>query len=344
MTQKDEVEKVHGNGTHLLILGAGASIASTLKNPELSGKELPSMNNIIDIVGLNDIISNLPNSLQVLRGDFEKLYSNLFINGLYLKEKSEIEKRIYNYFKELRLPETPTIYDYMILSLRHHKDVIATFNWDPFLYQAFNRNSKFIKPLGILHLHGNVALGFCKSDGTIGPSGGILKTNYNYFEPTRLLYPIEEKNYNSDEFIRGQWEALQNELQKAKRVTIFGYRAPKSDIGAISIMEKAWGGADKRVMEQFELIDIREENEVKKSWNNFIHETHYDYHTNFFKSSIAQHPRRSIESYHHWSTPFTPDEMFQDGNPVPTNFKTLREMWTWYDPLINAEDKFYNSK
>ncbi|MDR6563752.1 MULTISPECIES: hypothetical protein [unclassified Arcicella] len=344
MTSQDEIEKVHGNGVHLVILGAGASIASTLRDPELNGKVLPAMNNIVDIVGLQDIVSTLPKDLQALSNDFEKMYSKLYDAANLRAEKEEIENRIYDYFKDLKLPETPTIYDYLVISLRHNKDVIATFNWDPFLYQAYVRNGEFTKSPGILHLHGNVALGFCEFDRTIGPAGWTSKATLKDFEPTRLLYPVEKKNYNSDTFTTGQWEALQDELKVAQRVTVFGYRAPQSDIEAIQIMQNAWGTPDDRAMEQFELIDIRKEEDVKASWDKFIHSHHYDYHTDFFKSSIARHPRRSVESYHHWSMPMTPSEAFQDGNPVPQNFKTLEEMWDWYKPLVEAEEKFYNDK
>ena|SRR5690606_15918150 len=93
-------------------------------------------------------------------------------------------------------------------------------------------------------------------------------------------------------------------------------------------------------MEQFELIDIREEQEVKKSWDTFIHSHHYNYCTSFFGSSIARHPRRSVESYRHWSQPFTPNDAFQDGNQVPSSFENFDEMWSWYKPLIDAEESF----
>ncbi|RYZ56088.1 MAG: hypothetical protein EOP49_01255 [Sphingobacteriales bacterium] len=341
MTRQEEIEKVHGNGVHLVILGAGASIASTIRDPELNKKVLPAMSNIVDVVGLQPIVDSLPLNLQELHTDFEKLYSHLCGRLDLATQREEIQERIYAYFKDLRLPETPTIYDYLILSLRHSKDVIATFNWDPFLYQAYVRNGNFIKSPGILHLHGNVALGFCEFDGTIGPAGWTFKASLRDFEPTRLLYPVEKKDYNADQFTKGQWEAFQEELRAAERVTVFGYRAPQSDIEAIQIMQSAWGNAEDRAMEQFELIDIRKEEDVKASWEKFIHTHHYDYHTSFFKSSIARHPRRTVESYRHWSMPLTPSDAFQEGNPVPQNFASLEEMWNWYKPIIDAEKKLY---
>jgi len=340
MNKQDEIEKVHGNGIHLVILGAGASLASTLRNPELNGKQLPLMNNIVEIVGLNDVLKRLPVEFQKFKNQFEKLFSMLYELEEYEEERLEMEKRIYEYFEDLKLPDEPTIYDYLIMSLRHRKDVIATFNWDPFLYQAYIRNGKFTKTPGILFLHGTVALGYNRIDGSSGPAGCYSKKDKGFFEPTRLLYPVDKKDYNNDDFIKGQWKSLEYELKHAERVTVFGYSAPETDVEAINLLQNAWGTPDERNMEQFELIDIREEKEATKSWESFIHSHHYDYCTSFFDSSIAWHPRRSVESYRHWALPTTPSEAFQKGNPVPQNFKTLEKMWDWYSPLIKAEEEF----
>jgi hypothetical protein len=340
MTRQEEIERVHGNGTHVVIIGAGASLASTIRNPEKNGKQLPLMKNIVDIIGLNDIISKLPSEVQLLKNDFEKLYSVLNEEAKYSDGKKEIELRVYDYFKNMSLPKEPTIYDYLILSLRHEKDVIASFNWDPFLYQAYNRNGGFVKSPSILFLHGNFAIGFNKIDGSSGPAGLRSKLNYGYFEPTKVLFPVNKKDYVSDEYIKGQWEALKYELKHAERVTVFGYSAPSSDVEALNLLKTAWGTPNERNMEEFEFIDIQEEKEVIKSWKSFIHSHHYSYHKSFFESSIAHHPRRSVESYHHWSMPMTFSESFQDGNLVPNDFTTLQELWDWYRPLINAEKAF----
>jgi hypothetical protein len=341
MTRQEEIERVHAGGIHLVILGAGASLASTIRNPEKYRKVLPLMNNIVDVVGLNDIIDTLPENIKALKNKFEQLFSTLSESNGFEGICKEIETRIYNYFKALELPDEPTIYDYLVLSLRHKKDVIATFNWDPFLYHAYLRNGKFTNSPGILFLHGTVALGYNKLDGTSGPSGWFSKKNNGYFKPIKLLYPVGKKDYNTDLFIKGQWESLSFELKHAERVTIFGYSAPNTDVEAIKILKNAWGTSDQRNMEQFELIDIREEKDVKKSWNGFIHSHHYDYSNSFFESSIALHPRRSVESYHHWSMPLTVSEAFQEGNPLPQDFNTLHDLWNWYKPLIEAEELYY---
>ena len=95
MTTQEEIEKVHGQGTHVTILGAGATYASTLRNPEKNGKKLPLMKNIVDIVDLNYLVSKLPKEYQILREDFEKLYSKIANNPDFSNEKWVIENKIY---------------------------------------------------------------------------------------------------------------------------------------------------------------------------------------------------------------------------------------------------------
>src|SRR5258706_649635 len=136
-SKEDRINRVYGGGGHVVILGAGASVASTLRNSLADGKKLPLMNNFVDVVGLADIVDDLPNPIK--SDNFELLYSNLYLEDPNSKSIKEIEKRVYNYFKSLKLPDEPTIYDYLVLSLRS-RDLIATFNWDPFLYQAWTRN------------------------------------------------------------------------------------------------------------------------------------------------------------------------------------------------------------
>jgi len=338
-TREDRIKTVWGGGGHVVILGAGASIASTIRNPELNGKKLPSMDNFIQIVGLNDIVENLPSNL--VAENFEELYSKLHNDNAQSDEILEIERRVHEYFKGMQLPNEPTIYDYLLLSLRP-RDLIATFNWDPFLYQAFVRNSEKADMPYLSFLHGSVAIGYSKEDKRSGPAGWYSKATKNYFEPTRLLYPVDQKNYNSDTFINKEWERLKAWLnaESTVRVTIFGYGAPKSDYEAVKMLNEAWGTSDDRNMEQFEIIDIREEVVVKKSWENFIHTHHYDYAKSYFDSSLALNPRRTSESYFQHILPSTIDEAFSESNPVPSNFKTLEELWDWHKPLVEAEKEW----
>ncbi len=319
LSKEEEIERVHGKGTHITILGAGASFASTLMTPERNGKQLPLMKNIVDIVELNNLVNQLPKNLQSLQNDFEKLYSKISSEKNLIQIKEEIEKKVYSYFSELDLPDEPTIYDYLILSLRHHKDIIATFNWDPFLYKAYVRNGEFVRSPGILFLHGCVSIGYDRIDHSSGPAGWYSKKTKRLFEPTKLLYPVNKKDYNTDEYIKGQWDTLARKLKSAERVTIFGYSAPETDVEAIQLLNEAWGDVETRSMEEFEFIDIMEEAKLINSWVKFVHTHHYHYCNDYFDSSLARHPRRSVESYHHWSRPMTIKEAFQDGNLIPNN-------------------------
>ncbi len=340
MTKEEGINQVYGGGGHVVILGAGASIASTIRNPEKHGKRLPSMNNFIEVLNLKDVVDKIPENLRAT--NFETLYSNLYTDNPQSDTIKEIEERVLEYFSSMELPDEPTIYDYLILSLRS-KDAIATFNWDPFLYQAYCRCKEFTDDLPyIYYLHGNVAIGWDSEGKRMGPAGMFSKATYKEFVPTKLLYPISQKKYNEDEFISTQWKSIQFFLSKeykAVRATIFGFGAPATDVEAVKLLNDAWGTGNERVMEQFEIIDISPEEELRNKWNGFICETHYDIADSYFKSSLAYNPRRTSEAYFSAYTPLTPSEAFRQANPIPQNLRTIQELWDWHKPLIEAESK-----
>ena len=337
LTKEQGINQVMG-GRHIVILGAGASIAATQRNAERNGKVLPSMLNFIDIVGLEDIVAEVP--VELRSPNFETLYGNLYASDPNSWLLDEIQGRIQDYFGSMQLSDEPTIYDYLMLSLRS-KDHIATFNWDPFLYQAFCRVSKFTKNLPFMSfLHGTVALGYSKEDKRSGPIGYQCRRDGGVFEPVPLLYPIHQKNYNDNDFVIEAWDSLKAMLRKdsrSVRATIFGYGAPVSDVEAVNLLKAAWGTPDERAMEQFEIIDVVSEDELRKRWSGFIHSHHYDISDSYFGSSLAANPRRTCESYFNHYQAFTIDEAFRSNNPVPQNFKTLEELWAWHQPLIDAE-------
>ena len=62
----------------------------------------------------------------------------------YKEAKNELEVAIREYMNGFELPDKATIYDFLVLSLTS-KDLIATFNWDPFLVQAMGRVQKYTK-------------------------------------------------------------------------------------------------------------------------------------------------------------------------------------------------------
>jgi hypothetical protein len=250
--------------------------------------------------------------------------------------------RVRTYFGDMKLPKYATIYDHLVLSLRP-RDLIATFNWDPFLFEAFVRNRKFTRDLPYMSfLHGSISLGYSKEDKKVGPAGMYARRDGGYFKPTKLLYPVKTKNYTDDEFISREWERLKYWLHKesTKLVTVFGYGAPDTDVEAVKMLDEAYGGKDARNMEQFEIIDIQDEKTVVKRWDKFIHSHHYDYASDYFKSSLAYNPRRTSESYFQHILPSTPAEAFSESNPVPSDVNTLEDLWDWHKPLIEAEEKW----
>ncbi|WP_226986710.1 hypothetical protein [Carboxydothermus hydrogenoformans] len=200
-------------------------------------------------------------------------------------------------FSSLELPDYPTIYDYLLLSLRK-KDVIATFNWDPLLLQAYRRVYKITSKLPkLLFLHGNVAVGVCEQCKRVGFIKDKCSKCGKQLKRSRLLYPIKKKNYHLDPFIKSQWDAIQHYLKYAYSFTVFGYSAPKSDVSAIELLKQAWGSPGERNLEQIQIIDIKEDEELREAWDDFIHTHHYETHKSFFESSLAKYPRRINEAY-----------------------------------------------
>ena len=154
-TVQSEIKSAEFGRPHVVILGAGASLAA-FPNGDRNGRRLPVIKNFVEIVGLTALLAD--HGINPPYGDFEAIYSDIASNPAQVGLREEIELRVQDYFAALELPDTPTLYDHLILSLRP-KDVIATFNWDPFLWHAAARNHHFGKAPCLLFLHGNVAIG-----------------------------------------------------------------------------------------------------------------------------------------------------------------------------------------
>lgn len=201
-----------------------------------------------------------------------------------------------DYFSEFEIPDEPTIYDVLLLSLRK-KDCVATFNWDPLLLQAYQRVIRITKELPeLLFLHGNVAVGICKKHKRGGAIMNRCPICNEYFSHTRLLYPVAKKDYNSDHFINDNWNAINHYMKRAYIVTVFGYSAPKTDKEAIELLKNGWGEVDERNLEEIEIIDIRSEDELVESWDKFIHTHHYGVFDSFYKSTLGMFPRRTCDA------------------------------------------------
>ena len=187
----DKVDK-----PHVVVLGAGCSRAAC-PHGDANGAKLPLMDDSLDTVHpLKLLLKDA--GISVDGRNFEDAYSELHQMGRTDVE-NEVEHVVRSYFRSLCLPSEPTLYDYLLLSLRE-KDVIATFNWDPFLIQAATRNSVWSDRLPkLLFLHGNLLAGSCLEHKT--PIQAPIYVPCPKCESplieSRLLYPISEKNYES---------------------------------------------------------------------------------------------------------------------------------------------------
>jgi NAD-dependent SIR2 family protein deacetylase len=315
---------------HLVLLGAGASLASFPQGDKY-GRKLPLMNSLVEKL---DLYNYIPNRLEGLITDFEKLYSNISNDDSLFENKKIIDKKVYEYFYEMDIPDKPTIYDYLILSLRK-KDLIATFNWDPLLLKTMRRHSKIINLPNVAFLHGNVSVGICKHCNVKGYKyNNVCRHCNRSYDDMKLLYPIENKNYSADKIINNEWEILRHCFNISLYVTIFGYSAPDSDVDAKKLMLDALIKNKSREFFELEIIDIKTEEEVEQTWYDFIYSHHYSIIKNFKESYLWYHPRRSTDAFF---DAYLMNNPWED-NPFP-EFNDIYEMHQWIEPLLNEENK-----
>jgi NAD-dependent SIR2 family protein deacetylase len=317
---------------HLVILGAGATMAA-IPDGDNNGKKSAVMKGFLKEINKEEIIKDIP--LECNSNNVENIYSELHEKPEYNHVVKGIEEAIQEYFKDMVLPESKlTIYDYLIVSLTN-RDCIATFNWDPLLMQAYNRMRRITEDLPkMLFLHGNVAAELCEECKRYAPLQN--KKCSSCGKPLKmppLLYPVRHKDYNSNIFIKNQWDAFDNYCERAGLLTIFGYSSPKSDLEARNRIIKAYTSNNKR-LDSIEIIDLQYNNtEFQQSWNELAKSTNY--HINFYKefwnSILAEYPRRSAEGY---------VDRFLRGNWNSSNIQlkndiNLETLADILDPLLN---------
>ena len=280
---------------HTVILGAGATIAAIPKGDK-NGMKSSVMTGLISNLHLEDILKGI--ELNTKSDNLEDIYSELYSRPECKDSVYELEKRLYHYFKNLELPDSPTVYDFLILSLTK-KDVIATFNWDPLLLQAYVRCHMLTKNLPhILCLHGNVAISYCKEHQEFGVTDATCPVCGKLLSPIKLLYPVAKKNYRNDDYIKACWDAVEYILENSYMLTIFGYSAPDSDKEAIKLLKKAWGSLENRQLEEVSIIDIISEKDMLKKWNQFIYSHHYRFAT--YQLNIPADTKRGFQDGMTW--------------------------------------------
>ena len=314
-----EAEKWAGR-PHVVILGAGASRAACPKGDK-NGEKLPLMVDLAEVAGMKDALQGW--GIDYKR-NFEDIFSELYEKGEADKTK-ELQRRMESYFGKLELPDGPTLYDLLVLSLGKN-DIIATFNWDPLLAMAMERNvqSNLGMPQAV-YPHGNVRIGYCERDKKYDRAGRSCTKCGEPYKDTPLLYPIRQKDYNKEPFVQAQWNTALRGLRQASVLTVFGYSAPKTDVEALKLVRNAWKNNKLRDRAEIEFIvgpDAVPE-EVRKAWEPVIGTSHCRVLECFSESSIAHYPRRTGEAY----------ERFVAGrpvkaNPVPDNLG-FEQLWEW---------------
>lgn len=321
---------------HLVLLGAGASKAA-FPDGEKNSLKMPLMDDFVETVnGLSDYLGEC--GIDYKGQNFEDLYNSLYEDSQYDKIRPPIEEIIYDYFAQMELPEEPTLYDHLVLSLTG-QDAIATFNWDPFLWQAMCRNYHRVGKTNLpdlLYLHGNTAIGVCTRHEKIqiGSKDGMCSKCRRHRSKSKLLYPIAKKDYTIDPFIKSSWSDLKSYLKSAYMFTVFGYSAPSSDVEAVGLLSEGWGDKNQRVMEQTGFIDKIDENTIRERWEKFIYIGHEDYHNDFYSSMIAKCSRRSVEA----SFGANYNCIAWQEYPIPKD-ASWNDLDEWLKPYIKVENE-----
>lgn len=220
------------------------------------------------------------------------------------------------------------------MSLRS-KDQIYSFNWDPLLLQAYRRHNKIDNLPSIHFLHGNVAVGICKKDKTAGFIQNPCSKCKQPFRPVKLLYPVASKDYDSNIFIRNEWNTLRKNLEHSFMLTLFGYSAPKTDIVAKKMMNKAWDINKTKEYNEIQIVDIKSEEELHETWSDFIVRHHYSCLDSIRNTLIYRYPRRSCVA---WGESIMELNPWHDNN-LP-KFKDIQDLHKWFKPLLKQEKSF----
>ncbi len=316
---------------HVVILGAGASKAA-MPTGDKFGKSIPLMDDLPEILGKE--WDGLIKDAKPPKGNFESTFSWLRKEGNSSSKLSEIEKILEAYFTGLSLPDYPTIYDYLVLGLRG-KDIIATFNWDPFLMQAHKRNGGVVELPDIRFLHGCVVFHTCNEHDILGGPFEKCPQCHKALQRGCLFYPDENKDYTKDALIKRDWDRVTKTLEDAFHLTIFGYSGPATDYNARKLILDGWCKTPMRDFSHVEIIerDGKEQEEIRKCWKEYIPFHHDMIFSSFWNSSIARWPRRTSEWKYSASLYGLPAE-----NLGPFKTDSLQELQEWFSKLGEVED------
>ena len=278
---------------HVVILGAGASIAAC--KVDKNGKKVPALKDIHKTLGLQKILDKYKFTDEE-RDDFELLFSNIYGKKEYEQLQHKLEDAVRDYFQALALPDHPTLYDYLLLSLTD-KDAIISFNWDPFLLQAYRRNIEIGCLPQLFFPHGNTGIGLCYRCRRKGYANTLCLKCFSPLTDMKLLYPVGKKNYIDGDIIQNEWEGARHYLRRAAGITIFGYSAPVTDIEAYNLLKSTYSESNIVAIAPFTIINLKEkESEQKAKWEDVYDKHMLQYKTSFKETILWKWPRVSLET------------------------------------------------
>ena len=313
---------------HVVILGAGASKAA-FKEGDAKGRFVPLMNELPKILGRP--WQYLIEEAHLAEAGFEFQFTQLRDDATQRSRLDVIEDMLLNYFSSLTLPDTPAIYDYLILGLRQ-KDLIATFNWDPFLMLAHVRNRAVFELPEIRFLHGCVQYASCVNHDVLGQPGELCPKCKKELVNSAIIFPEDKKDYAKDGIIARDWDFVKERLQLAIHLTIFGYSGPVTDYKAKELMLDGWEKRPMKHASHVEIIDVGDVSDLRRNWQKFIPLNHDMIVRSFWESTIAKWPRRTAEYKIKTSWYGTVCERIE---PKRTN--SLRELQDWHAEIAQAE-------
>lgn len=329
-TSKQLIEEPIALRPHVVLLGAGSSKAA-FPYGEAKGQQLPVMNDLVDILELHPLIEEAGIGREQQK-NFESLYAQLVSDPRHANIAKKVERRIFEFFSGLLLPNQATLYDRLLVSLRP-SDAVFTFNWDPFLFDAFMRNREAVPLPDIFFLHGNVRIGACPNHDRWGARNSQCPECHLLFTDVPLLYPIGQKDYSHPYTQRNRTMA-ESLFRDAFTLTIFGYGAPDSDKVAVALLNSAWTARSNRTLEHIELIDTACSTQLHERWKPFAPTNHYHVTKAFEQSRIALWPRRSCESLFHPMSHGVPCEKF----PIPST-DSLADLQAYAAQIASYEDR-----
>ena len=324
-------ENPSGNPTpHVVVLGAGASRAA-LPDGDGRGVPVPLMTDL-DVVAGNGWRS-LVWEARVPRATFEARFAWLKQDGRFDDRLSEVEAGLAEHFARMTLPGAPTTYDHLLLGMRG-QDTIATFNWDPFLLQTYQRH---VRRFGssrlpdVRFLRGSVVYATCEEHDVLGVVGAHCVECGRALRNVPPVYPTERKDYVSDPLLRREWDVVLRRLRNSFQLTIFGYSGPGTDAEARQLMRQAWAPGPRRA-DHLEVLDLVGRAELERRWRELIPYSHLLAHTTWDQCSIARWPRRTME----WK-----QKVSLYGQPAervgPCRSGSLAEVDDWYAAICDFE-------